>query len=80
MNYQQKLTQIIKYVLPSVLFTALLAVLVSWKFDNEADVGEQKDSLEEVFGDEFEGNLYKYGIVILGVFVLLSLISKNLKD
>jgi hypothetical protein len=81
MDIQEKLMQLLKYVLPAIGLTSILAVFVSWRFDNEADLatGETKDSFETVFKDEIEANLYKYSIIMIGAFVLITLLVKNLK-
>ena len=79
MDIQTYLSRIVKYLIPSILVSVLAAIFVSWRFDNQADPGETKDTLETVFKDEIEANLYKYSIIMLGVFVLIHLLIKNLK-
>ena len=72
--------QLIKYVLPAIMVSTFLAIFVSWKFDNEPDVSDgEPDTLEEVFKEEIEANLYKYSIIMLGAFILITLLVKNLK-
>lgn len=80
MDIQEKLMQLIKYVLPAIMVSTFLAIFVSWKFDNEPDVSDgEPDTLEEVFKEEIEANLYKYSIIMLGAFILITLLVKNLK-
>lgn len=80
MDIQEKLMQLLKYVLPAIGLTSVLAIFVSWKFDNEPDVSDGKpDAFEKVFKDEIEANLYKYSIIMIGAFVLITLLVKNLK-
>lgn len=79
MDIQEKLMQLLKFVLPAVVITSAMAIFVSWKFDNEPDDLGKKDTLEKVFGDELEPNLYKYSIIMIGTFVLITLLVKNLK-
>lgn len=80
MDIQEKLMQLLKYVMPAIGLTALLAIFVSWKFDNEPDVSDGKpDTFEKVFKDEIEANLYKYSIIMIGAFFLVTLLVKNLK-
>lgn len=80
MNIQEILMRIIKFVIPAIAVSTFLAIFVSWKFDNEPDESDGKpDTLESVFKEEIEANLYKYSIIMLGAFVLITLLVKNLK-
>ena len=80
MDFQKILMQLLKFVAPAIIITSLMAIFVSWKFDNEPDESDGKpDGFEEVFKEEIEANLYKYSIIMIGAFILISLLVKNLK-
>mgnify|MGYP000036800302 CR=1 FL=1 len=79
MDIQTKLMQLLKFLLPAIAVSSLLAVFVSWKFDNPPDELGKVDSFEEILKDDLQTNIIKYSIIMLGVFTFVQLIVKQLK-
>ena len=69
---QTTIKQILFYLAPSIGLTALLSIFVTFKFDNDETSPLTFGKIAE---NEYEERLFKFGVILSGVFILIKLLA-----